>query len=1380
MTEQNPAIYGSGGGGQQQTVVAAQQQPTVKKDNLQSKAYARILDLISEGEIGGLVDGDKSIYLDNTPLRAADGSLNFLNVKTDTRLGTNDQEYISGFTSTESEKGVNVTVVANNALEGTWSRDWKDATWQRAGNTIAVTWVDHGVSTNDEVFLNFADYGGSKIDKLYTATYFNDDQFTVQRGTTKLKKTSGQVYAIKPWLRIDVGTRDGSDWATGDQVYIRFLKQSSDPSKKQSSIFKQKSFNAVYNVIPAEDKDGSPSSSYFYVNWTDKAGSLANAQVDGGQVRVADATYTYNASTDVLTVNADNHGYSVGMTVELNPVTGPLKTIQKTYEIQTASTNSFTVSQGGNYSSTGSGTYYIEVPTTSGAITRQITNTEVDRVRLNIAVGALQKTTTAGNVTGSKFQYALDLQFNGGGFFAATIDGKQFEEIKGKTSGGFAFSREISFADQTGWDSGTVSNNFPIDMRLRRVNEDSDVQTNLNAFTWQSYTEITDAKLRYPNSALVGIEIDASQFSNIPTRSYHIKGIKIRIPNNATVDADTGALTYSGVWDGQFGSAQWCSDPAWVLYDLLVSRRYGFGEQILTDAEKTALDSGSWDGIASRLDRWSFFAASKYANELVDTGLPANEPQTEARFSCNVNIQSRQEAFTAINQLLSVFRTQAYWSNGSVVLAQDRPHDASYVFGASNVIDGNFSYSGSDVKTRPTIVLVRYFDEDIRDIATEVVEDTDLIAKYGVVTEEIDAFACNSQSQAARVGRWLLYTNAYETETVSFSIGIDSGVVLRPGMIINVSDPTRAATRLSGRVSYATASAITIDVDRTISAGDSFSVVLPDGILETRTVTAYVSATRTVGVSPAFSVAPNQNSPWLLTSSTVSPTTWRVISVAEDSENGVYGVTALAYNSGKFDYVESGAALQVSNISAIGALPAAPANITHTENMYADNGKAFVMVSVAWSPSEGAVSYKLRYRVNDGNWSPLIETATSQLDFPNAPDGEWDIEIMAFSVLGKKSDVATSTFFIIGKSAVPEDVESLEINQVDTKTAQPNWPQATDLDVLLGGKVVIRHSPQTSGVVWNNTYDIIPAVAGSVTQATVPLLAGTYMAKFEDSSGNRSTNAIAVTVTLPAPQSELLVLTFDEDATTPPFDGDLSNMVYSPDQDAIILDQGLFWDQLAIDGDFDALESIDQTGDIVAEGEYEFSQILDLGAVFDADIKADFESYGYFPTDLWDLITDVDALTSIDANVADKVTATLYVQTTNDDPTADDPEYTEWEPFFNGTRQGRGFNLKVVATSADSTQNIAIPVLQAQVTMQTRTEQDNDVTAVGSYSVTFANGFYQTPSIGISAQDMQTGDFYTLTSISKTGFTINFYQSGGTQMTRTFDWQAVGYGKQLA
>lgn len=1386
MTEQKPAISGSGfgGGGQQQAALVAPQQPTVKKDNLQSKAYARLLDLISEGEIGGLVDGNKSIFLDNTPLQAADNTLNFQNVKVDTRTGTQGQSYISGFAATESEQGVGVTVIAENAVTGTWTRDWEDASYSKSGLTITVTWEGHGLTTGDSVFLNFQGTTGGKKDKLYTVTVIDSDTFTVQKDPSAsiagFKLVDGQVYVIKPWLRIDANTRDGSNWTAGN-IFISFSKKPSlDPDKKVSGLWQKGANDKVYKIIPAETAgyDGVASSSHFYVAWTDKPGNLKQAKVDGGNITIADATYTYVASTDVLTVNLANHGYSVGMTVALNPRSGTLQTINnKQYEIVTVpDDNSFTVSQPGSYSSTDSGTYYIEVPLTSAALTRQVTNSSVDRVRLNISVPSLQKQSDFGNIIGSKFSYAVDLQFDGGGFFAATIDGKKVEEIKGKTSGGYSFSREIDFSAQPGFDSST---SFPVAIRLRRVNGDSNDPTEVNSFTWQSYTEIIDGKLAYPNSALVGIEIDASQFSNIPTRSYYIKGIKIRLPDNATVDSDTGRVTYSGAWSGNFGAAQWCSDPAWILYDLLTNRRYGFGEQILTDAEKTLLDSGSWDGQAANLDKWSFFAASQYANELVDTGLPANKPQTEPRFSCNVNIQSKQDAYTLINQLLSVFRAQSFWSAGSVVLAQDRPHDASYVFGASNVVNGDFSYSGSDVKTRPTVVLVRYFDLNTRDIATEAVEDNDLIQKYGVITEEIDAFACTSQSQAARVGRWLLYTNAYETETVSFSIGIDSGVVLRPGMIINVSDPTRAATRLSGRVSYATASAITIDVDRTISAGDSLSVVLPDGILETRTVSAYLSATRTVGVSTPFSVAPTENAVWLLTSSTVSPTTWRVVSVAEDSENGVYGVTALAYNTGKFDYVESGVALQTKSISAIGALPAAPANITHTENMYADNGKAFVMVSVAWSPSEGAVSYKFRYRVNDGNWSPLIETATTQLDFPNASDGEWDVEITAFSVLGKKSPVATSSYYIIGKSAVPEDVEELKISQIDAKTAQLSWPQAVDLDVLLGGKVILRHSPQTSGVVWNNTYDIIPAVSGNATQADVPLLAGTYMAKFEDSTGNRSTNAIAVTVTLPAPQSELLVLTFDEDATTPPFDGDLANMVYSPDQDAIILDQGFLIDELAIDGDFDALEGIDQTGNIVEAGQYEFSQVLDLGAVYDVDVVAEMESYGYYVSDLIDLVTDFDAQESVDADVSDFVTAKLYVQTTNDDPAAE-ATYTELEPFFNGTRQGRGFNFVLEATSADLNQNIAITTLQVQVTMQTRTEQANDVTAVGSYSVTFANAFYQTPSIGISAQDMQTGDFYTLTSISTTGFTINFYQSGGTQMTRTFDWQAVGYGKQLA
>ena len=1374
MTEETPQIIGSFGKGTPASAPAEVYRPTIANDTLQSKAYARILDFISEGEIQGLVDGNKSIYFNDTPLQTASGTYNFQNTKIFTTAGTQDQAVLNGFADVQIENAVGQTVVAQNFIEGIWERDWVDTTYTRSGSTLSIEWEDHGLTTGDQVFINFTVYNGATYERLYTVTVVDSDNFTVQRASSNLTRTSGQIYVMKPRLQITASTRDGSDWQTGTLIYIVFRRPSLDPTRSQSTTWNKPTLNRVYSVIAAEDIEGAgnESSTHFYVSWVDRPGALVDANVDGGYLKLIDATYTKSGNT--VTVTAQNHGYSVGMSVDLRYRNGAITTRSPiNYTIASVPTaNTFTVTQSG-YGNTGSGTYYVEVPLTSGAITQQVTNKDVDRVRFNIAVPALQQQTDEGDVLGAGFRYAIDIQLNGGGFTQI-----RQERIRGKTASGFSFSREINFADATGWNASTVSSNFPIDIRLRRVQEDSDTSTRVNAFTWQSYVEIIDTKLRYPNSALIGLELDAQQFSSIPTRTYLIKGVKIRVPSNATADSDTGRLTYSGVWDGTFTSGVWTTCPAWILYDMLTNRRYGFGEQILTDAEKA-----SFDGNASRLDKWSFFAASQYANELVNTGLPTGEPQTEARFSCNVNIQSSQDAFTLINELLSVFRSQSFWSNGSVTLAQDRPQDPAYLFGPSNVINGDFSYSGSDIKTRPTLVAVRYMDLDTRDTATEIVEDTDLIAKYGVIREEIDAFACTSQSQAARVGRWLLYSNTYESETISFSIGIESGVVLRPGMTISVADPVRSGTRLSGRISTgSTTTAVVIDVDRTISAGNTLSVVLPDGIVETRTVSSYNSGTRTITVSSAFSVAPTQNSVWLLTTSVVNPTTWRVISVAEDSEQGVFGVTALAYDSGKYAYIESGTALQPKSISVLNAVPPAPANLAWSENLYVDNNIVFVRVSLGWNPSELATNYQVRYRIDDGNWINLPPTSSTQVDIANATEGNWQVEVSAVSVTGQLSTPTALDFEVIGKTALPVDLTVLQISPIDATTAELSWPQATDLDVLVGGKVIIRHSVETTGVEWQNTNNIIPAVAGNQTNAAVPLLSGTYMAKFEDSTGNRSANAIAVTVTLPEPQSPLLVTTFSEDTTTPPFQGNLVNMLYSSEQDALILDQGLSIDELATDGDFDELTSIDQVGDIVSEGEYEFGNALDLGGVFDVDMRARFVTAAFLPGDLWDDKLDlIDTWTDIDGSTLDQVNATLYVRATNDDPTSTDPDYGEWQPLVNGTRQGRGFEFKVLATSSDVTQNILINELGATVTMQTRQEQAQDLTSGASaYAVTYTNAFYQTPSIGISAQNMQTGDFYELSSVTRTGFTITFKNSGGSAVSRTFDWQAVGYGRQLA
>ena len=1402
---------GGGGGGGGGSVSP----PTTAADSLASKAYARVLDLISEGEIEGLYDGNKSIYLNDTPLLNSSGNPNFQGFTVSSRTGTQSQAFLPGFPSVEEEFQVGELVEAENNILGGWSRDWDEATYTRssASNNIVVTWPSHGMSINDTVFLNFEDYN-SPHDKLYTVTAVTTDTFTVLRHNTTFTRTSGDVYAIRPWIKI---TASGA-WTAGTNVYIAYLSGGLT--------------SGVQTVLSSP----APTGTYFYIAYTDLAGSMTSAKVAGGQVRVTNATYTKTGSSfsstysrtgttvtvtrnshglssgediylnfttgtavtgiynivsattntftvttaasgttsgnvtanSVVTINKTNHGYTSGMSTLLTFRTGSLASVSAVFEVVTATTNSFTVLRASG-AKTGTGTYYVDVPITAGAITRSITNNEVDRIRVTVSVPSLQRIDSQGNILGSSFRYAIDVQLNGGGYQEYTE-----ETLRGKASGGYNFAKEINLSEVNGWNSTTVANNFPVDVRVRRITEDSASARTANSFSWQSYTEITDAKLRYPNSALIGLEIDAQQFNSIPTRTYDIKGIKIRIPSNATVDSTTGRLTYSGVWDGTFAAATWCACPAWILWDLLTNRRYGFGEQILTAAEKA-----SFDGNASRLDKWSFLAASQYANELVSTGL--SSPTQEARFSCNVSIQNSEEAFDLVNKLLSVFRTQGYWAGGSVTLAQDRPQDASYVFGASNVVGGNFTYQGSDIRTRPTVVAVRYLDRDTRDTAIEVVEDNALIAKYGVIKEEIEAFACTSQSQAARVGRWLLYTNQYETETVSFAISAESGVVLRPGMIIDISDPTRAGTRLSGRVSSATTTTVVIDADRTISAGDTLTVVLPNSLAETRTVSSYVSGTKTITVSSAFSVAPQANAPWLLTTSIVEPSSWRVLSVSEDSSEGTYGVTALSYNSSKYAYVESGTALQFRDTTALDEIPASPTNITTTESLYVDSNLVFTQVSIGWSPVENATTYQVRYRVSEGNWINLPNTEATQVDIFNAPEGDWQVEITAVSAAGKLSAVAQASVTVIGKTAIPANITGLDISQTDRQTAELSWPQSTDLDVIVGGKIIVRHTPVTTNPEWQDSNDIIAAVSGNATSAQVPLLAGTYLIKAEDSSGNRSANPVTVQVTLPAPQSPLTVITFNEDTTSPPFQGNFTNMLYSADQDALILDQGVFFDELAVDGDFDALPSIDSAGDIVALGEYEFGSTLDLGGTFDADIRARFVTRAFLPGDLWDDHLDlIDTWPDIDGSTLDKVNATLYVRSTTDDPTVDDPVYTEWHPLVNGTRQGRGFQFKVVATSSDTSQNILIDELGATVELQRRTEVGNNISSgAGAYAVTFTNAFYATPSIGVSGQNMATGDYYVLSSISRTGFTVTFRNSAGTAVSRTFDYTAVGHGRQL-
>jgi predicted phage tail protein len=378
-------------------------------------------------------------------------------------------------------------------------------------------------------------------------------------------------------------------------------------------------------------------------------------------------------------------------------------------------------------------------------IVESVTDDEVDAVRITLSVPSLQKIDNeTGDTSGTSVQLKIFVQYASGGFVEVISD-----KISGRTADLYQKDYLIEFERPNPTDN--------VDVKVERITKDSGNPLKTDAFNWSSMTEIKWAKLTYANSALIGLRVDAEQFNSIPSRKYLIKGVKVKIPNGVTVDSDTGRIIYpqNFVWDGTFAAATWCACPAWILWDLLTSTRYGFGNHI----------------DVSQLDKWAFFAASKYSNELVDDGFGG----TEARFSCNTTIQTAEESFKLVNDLLSVMRCQGFWSAGSLTIAQDAPRDPAYLFTMANVTEDGFTYSGSSLKTRPTVVVVSYLDIDLKDKAYEVVEDQDGIAKYGVVRKEFDAFACTSRGQAARIGRWILYSERYEKEVVSFTSSLSAG-----------------------------------------------------------------------------------------------------------------------------------------------------------------------------------------------------------------------------------------------------------------------------------------------------------------------------------------------------------------------------------------------------------------------------------------------------------------------------------------------------------------------------------------------------------------------------------------------------------------------------
>ena len=985
----------------------------------------------------------------------------------------------------------------------------------------------------------------------------------------------------------------------------------------------------------------------------------------------------------------------------------------------------------------------IEV-TNSTSVTRNVLGTDVDRLRVTLTIPSLQKVEDDGDIVGHTVDIKIQIQYDSGGFNDVVTD-----TISGKSSN--RYQRDYMI---------TLSSSTNVQVRMVRVSADETSSKIASTTIFQSFTEIIDEKFSYPNSALVALRFDSREFSSIPSRKYLIRGIKVKIPSNATVDTTThlGRITYSGIWDGTFQAATWCNDPSWCLYDLLISDRYG-----ASIPEDT-------------LDKYDFFSVSQYCNALVDDGKGGQEP----RFSLNMLINSRAEVYNVIQEMTAIFRGIAYYGAGSLVLNQDKPTDSSYALGPSNVIDGLFTYTGTSQKARHTVATVAYQNYDTQgDTEFEYVEDHDAVAKYGIINKDIKAVGCYSQGQAHRIGKWTLLSEQNLTETCQFAVGIESGIILRPGQVVDIADPVRAGVRRSGRVRSATTTQLTVDSSTNLSVSvatsdndPKVSVMLPSGIAETRSIPAggiqpQANGTATIDVTSAFSQTPTAGSVFLVQTSDIQSQQFRVLSVSEN-EDGVYGVSAAAYNGTIYDAVESDNELTNRDITNLSAVPNPVDSISVEEFLYETGQGVFVGASVSWQHDRVNISeFRVQFRIDDDNFETLT-TASPSITIRDIRAGNLQVQVQARNYLNRGSVITTNTFTIEGKTAPPQLItDTSDANYIDfdmipvNGQAKLTWRQSLDLDVRNGGHVRLRHSPNTANVTWSNSTSISEEIAGAATEAYADLKSGTYSMKFIDSGGRESQNFALIEYTKPELESteEVSALSATEDPTFPGTKTNLS--VDSVDQEL----------EMAANGSV-----------LHTTGEYEFNgNPFTLTHVGSLRLESTLRARSYFPaTNLLDDAPDFDAIVDFDGTTPTTCDVKLYVRTTEDDPSGS-PTYTSWRHFNNAEIKCRAFELKAEFETNDDTAQISVDQLRVKALMPFRSLSGEVTTSTtGDTTVNFGTGnrFYVKPSIGIIFAASNTTDYYVISNDSSgSSFDISVYNSSDSRIASTVRWNAVGYGR---
>ena len=995
-----------------------------------------------------------------------------------------------------------------------------------------------------------------------------------------------------------------------------------------------------------------------------------------------------------------------------------------------------------------------------------ISNVSIDTVQVKVKFDQFFRLDTeSGNRLSTSVQVIIKVNPNNGSAITV-ID----ETVKGKSFNPYNRDYGIDLRDLSGYNtntSGASGSFFPVVVSVERGNDIGDENT-FNTMRLAEMRQIIREPNNYPNIAYTALRFSSELFQTAPRRNFRLRGKLVKIPHNATVDIANGRLTYSGTFNGTFKTDKaWTSDPAWVLYDLLTDTTSGCG---LPESE---------------LDPYTFYGVSTYCSALVDDGNGGQEP----RFSINVNLNNRRDAMQVIRDICSVMRAIPYYEEGTIKVVQDAPKDHAnpsalsfdYVFNNANVIGGDFLYSGTSSKTRFNVINVSYFDLETQEIDYVTVKDTNAQSKYGTQTKNISTFGTTSRGMAQRVGKWFLQTQQNQTETVVFETNIAAGSILRIGDIVGIADRVKSSTRRGGLVKSATVSQVTLDDSGEtnlpdISDSPQISCMLSDGSVETKTISNYTSG-GIVNVSSNFTSAPVTNSPFILESGEIDVQAFRIVDIKENRKK-TFSISAVNFNEGKYAAVEDGEQLPTKNINILTSILPSPQIIDGSDGTKAiqeiivlNNNRPVPKLFIDWQSVVGASLYQLIYTKDDEN-PVVVNTQESEFEILPSEAGNYKIQIYTINSNGERSASPTeATINTAGLTALPENPTNFEIEPINNAQVKLSWTKTTSLDVEFGGSCVIRHSPNSSSsATFANSSDLNENINGSTNEIILPALTGTYSLKFRDLGGRLSATEAKVELALPEMADELQVISQREQTA---FSGTKTNVTVSSN----------------------ALQLTDPASNLT--GSYEFASVLDFGAVFqNIRLKRHLKVEGFFVSDQFDSIPDLDARLNFDGTGSDRLKSKLQVQTSQDNSS-----FTTAQNLFNGSFSGRAFKFTSNIISVDTNENLKITELGFDAFLPSRTENKyqsggniistplQSGTSSGGLSVVFGKPFFTgtsaiggsttafLPSIVIAPEDLPSAAFYELSAISGAGFTIVFKNSSNSPIDVKFTFQALGYGK---